>query len=361
VGPAALLIALRDGTEAVRRGPAAVGAPAYGEGVTGSLEIPESHIPGIPGVHCNGLPAHDEPHPVAVQPGAPWGGRRAGLPEDVPVVIVDVETTGLLPQEATIIEIGAVRLAGTRVTGEFFSLVNPGVPVPPDISELTGITDELVRPAPAAAAALAAFLAFAEGAVLVAHHAPFDLAFLSGGSLACGLPWPAATVLDTAVLARLVLDGEQVPDCKLATLAGYFGAATHPCHRALADARATADVLLGLLGELSDRRAAGLLGECDLPGSREMQAEYGLLPAGPPVSSPSASGEPAAGGPAAGGPVTGGPVTGGPPVVLLAATQSLSSGRLGPGLRGLPLYATAAAGARVPGEPRRRPWSPLSS
>ncbi|HEY1621574.1 MAG TPA: exonuclease domain-containing protein [Streptosporangiaceae bacterium] len=299
--------------------------------MTGSLEIPESHIPGIPGIRCNGFPAQDGPNPVAVQPGTPWGGRRAGLPEDVPAVIVDVETTGLLPREATIIEIGAVRLAGTRVTGEFFSLVNPGVPVPPDISELTGITDELVRPAPAAAGALAAFLAFAEGAVLVAHHAPFDLAFLSGGSLACGLPWPAATVLDTAVLARLVLDGEQVPDCKLATLAGYFGAATHPCHRALADARATVDVLLGLLGEVADRRAAGLLGECELPGSPEMRAEYGLLPTSQPLTSPS------------------------------AAAQSLGSGRLSPGLRGLPLYATAAAGARVPGEPRRRPWSPLSS
>jgi DNA polymerase III epsilon subunit family exonuclease len=302
--------------------------------VTGSLEIPQSQISGTRGNGHHPPDGHipDGHDLAAVRPaGPPWSGRRAGLPEDVPAVIVDVETTGLLPQEATIIEIGAVRLAGSRVTGEFFSLVNPGVPVPPDISELTGITDELVRPAPRAAAALAAFLAFAQGAVLVAHHAPFDLAFLSGGSLASGLSWPAATVLDTAVLARLVLDGEQVPDCKLATLAGYFGAATHPCHRALADARATVDVLLGLLGELAARRAAGLLGESELPGSPEMRAEYGLLPAGHLPAS-------------------------GSPVVLPAATQPLS-----PGLRGLPLYATAAAGARVPGEPRRRPWSPLSS
>lgn len=289
--------------------------------MTGSLEIPESHIPGT---LRNGHPVPDGHNPAAVPPcgGRPALARRAGLPEGIPAVIVDVETTGLEPQDATILEIGAVRLAGTQVTGEYFSLVNPGVPVPPDITELTGITDELVRQAPPASAALAAFLAFAGGAVLVAHHAPFDLAFLSGGCRACGLGWPAATVLDTAVLARLVLDSDQVPDCKLGTLAGYFGAAVQPSHRALADARATADVLLGLLGEVAARRAAGELGPCELPGPPELHAEYGLL------------GEDG-----------------------MAAPPPPGSA----GLRGLPLYATGAAGAPGPAEPRRRPWSPQSS
>ncbi len=143
-----------------------------------------------------------------------------------------------------------------RLTGEFFSLVNPAGPIPPGITELTGITDAMVGPAPPPAEALRAFLAFARGAVLVAHNAPFDLGFLTGACRAAGLDWPRAAVLDTAVLARLLLGPDQVPDCKLATLAGYFAAATEPCHRALADARATADVLLGLLGTAAAVRPA---------------------------------------------------------------------------------------------------------
>jgi DNA polymerase-3 subunit epsilon len=175
-------------------------------------------------------------------------GPPAGLPAGADIVVVDVETTGLIPAESVLIEIGAVRLSAGRLTGEFFSLVNPAGPIPPDITELTGITDAMVSPAPPPADALRAFLAFARGAVLVAHNAPFDLGFLTGACRAAGLDWPRAAVLDTAVLARLLLGSDQVPDCKLATLAAYFAAATEPCHRALADARATADVLLGLLG-----------------------------------------------------------------------------------------------------------------
>jgi DNA polymerase III epsilon subunit family exonuclease len=170
------------------------------------------------------------------------------------LVVVDVETTGLVPARATIIEIGAVRLSGAQVTGEFFSLVNPEIPVPPDITALTGITDEMVTRAPSAGAALRAFLAFARGAVLVAHNAPFDLAFLTSGCAAAGLAWPAAAVLDTAVLARLLLGSDQVPDCRLATLAGYFAVTATPCHRALADAQATGEVLLGLLARAAAAR-----------------------------------------------------------------------------------------------------------
>jgi DNA polymerase-3 subunit epsilon len=176
------------------------------------------------------------------------------------VVVVDVETTGLVPDQATIIEIGAVRLSGGQVTGEFFSLVNPATPIPPDITELTGITDAMVARAPSAAAALGAFLAFARGAVLAAHNAPFDLAFLTSGGQAAGLAWPPAAVLDTAVLARLLLGPDQVPDCKLATLAGYFAVATTPCHRALADAQATGEVLLGLLAAAAAARPAAAPG-----------------------------------------------------------------------------------------------------
>ncbi|HMH92947.1 MAG TPA: exonuclease domain-containing protein [Streptosporangiaceae bacterium] len=170
------------------------------------------------------------------------------------VVVVDVETTGLAPDLATIIEIGAVRLSGGQVTGEFFSLINPATEIPPDITDLTGITDAMVAGAPPPAVALSAFLAFARGAVLAAHNAPFDLAFLTSGCRASGLTWPPAAVLDTAVLARQLLGPDQVPDCRLATLAGYFAVATTPCHRALADAQATGEVLLGLLAAAAAAR-----------------------------------------------------------------------------------------------------------
>jgi DNA polymerase III subunit epsilon len=175
----------------------------------------------------------------------------AGPIASLDFVIVDVETTGWLPEEASIAEIGAVRVSAGRPAAEFSSLVHPGGPIPADITALTGITDAMVRHAPPVGAVLPGFLAFARGGVLAAHNAPFDIGFLT---TACGrsrLPWPDFAVLDTAVLARSLLGEAEVPDCKLATLAGFFGARTRPCHRALADAKATADVLQGLLGRLA--------------------------------------------------------------------------------------------------------------
>jgi DNA polymerase-3 subunit epsilon len=163
------------------------------------------------------------------------------------MVVVDVETTGWLHEQAEITEIGAVRLTGGLLTGEFSSLVRPAGPIPADISTLTGITDDMVGRAPLPAAALRAFLAFACDCVLVAHNAPFDVSFLTAACEAAGIAWPRAAVLDTAVLARLLLSPDDVPDCRLGTLAEYFDATTAPCHRALPDAKATADVLAGLL------------------------------------------------------------------------------------------------------------------
>jgi DNA polymerase-3 subunit epsilon len=177
----------------------------------------------------------------------------SGSLADYDLVVVDVETTGWLPAEAAITEIGAVRLNGGELTGEFSSLVRPRGPIPAEICELTGITDAMVSRAPSIYAALSAFLAFARGCVLVAHNAPFDLGFLTGACAASGIRWPPTAIIDTAVLARLLLGPQDVPDCRLATLAEFFGTRTAPCHRALADAKATADVLAGLL----DRAAGG--------------------------------------------------------------------------------------------------------
>jgi DNA polymerase-3 subunit epsilon len=187
---------------------------------------------------------------------------------DTDFVIVDLETTGWSPAEARITEIGAVRFAGGRVTQEFCTLINPGHAIPADISALTGISDAMVRRAPAIEAVLPRFLAFAGNCVLTAHNAPFDLGFLMAACGDCGLPWPELPVLDTVALARQVLDETEVSDRKLSTLATYFGAATLPRHRALADARATAAVLQALIGRLARTGVRTLAGICDAaPGA----------------------------------------------------------------------------------------------
>jgi DNA polymerase III subunit epsilon len=196
--------------------------------------------------------------------GAELGGAELGLAAEVDLgllefAVVDLETTGWSPEQAAITEIGAVRVrAGTRRgefvrQGEFASLVNPGMPVPPGIADLTGITDRMLAAAPRLGAVLPGLLDFAGGCVLVAHNAPFDLGFLVAGCGDLGLAWPGFTVLDTVMLARHVMDPDEVPDCKLGTLAGFFGARTAPNHRALSDARATADVLSWLIRRLAHR------------------------------------------------------------------------------------------------------------
>ena len=166
-------------------------------------------------------------------------------------MVVDLETTGWSPREASITEIGAVRVRGGQRRGEFASLVNPGTPVPPKISDLTGISDWMLAAAPQLGAVLPGLLEFSAGCVLVAHNAPFDLSFLLAGCGTCDLAWPGFTVLDTVMLARHVMSPDEIPDCKLGTLAGFFRARTTPSHRALADARATAHVLGWLIRRLT--------------------------------------------------------------------------------------------------------------
>lgn len=168
-------------------------------------------------------------------------------------VIIDVETTGWSPDEARITEVGAVRMRSGRVLGEFGSLVDPGMPVPAGIEALTGISSQMVAAAPQPADVLPALLSFAHGCVLTAHNAPFDVGFLAAACGDCGLPWPDFAVLDTVPVARQLLTDGEVPNCKLGTLASFFGARTRPCHRALADARATAAVLDALIRRLAER------------------------------------------------------------------------------------------------------------
>ena len=170
---------------------------------------------------------------------------------DVTFCVVDLETTGGSAKGGSrITEFGAVKVRGGEVLGEFQTLVNPDETIPAFITVLTGITDAMVIDAPRIAEVLPSFLEFAHGCVLVAHNAPFDVGFLKHNAGELAIPWPRFDVLDTAVLARRVLLRDEVPNVKLATLAHVFQASTTPNHRALADARATVDVLHGLLERL---------------------------------------------------------------------------------------------------------------
>jgi DNA polymerase-3 subunit epsilon len=164
-------------------------------------------------------------------------------------VVVDLETTGGTPEDCGITEIGAVRICAGEELGEFGTLVNPGRPIPPFITVLTGITEMMLAPAPPLPEVLPAFLEFARGAVWVAHNAPYDVGFLRHACARYGYPWPAPKVLDTAALARRALTQDEVPDRRLASLARHFRTRT-PTHRALDDARATVDVLHGLFARL---------------------------------------------------------------------------------------------------------------
>ena len=168
----------------------------------------------------------------------------------VTFVVVDLETTGGSPAESHITEIGAVRVRGGEVLGEFQTLVNPHVPIPAFIQVLTGITDAMVADAPRIEAALPAFLEFARGSVLVAHHAGFDISFLKAAAAKTGNAWPGFEVLDTVTLARQLVPRDEARNHKLSTLAALFGSPTTPDHRALHDARATVDVLHALIGRV---------------------------------------------------------------------------------------------------------------
>ncbi|GIF68165.1 DNA polymerase III subunit epsilon [Asanoa ishikariensis] len=169
---------------------------------------------------------------------------------DTTFVVVDLETTGGAPDGGGITEIGAVKVRGGDELGVLATLINPGQPIPPFITVLTGITEAMVLPAPRIEEVLPPFLEFIAGAVLVAHNAPYDVGFLKAACAKFGYTWPNPRVLDTAALARRVLIRDEVPNRKLGTLAAHFRTARQPTHRALDDALATVDVLHAMIGRL---------------------------------------------------------------------------------------------------------------
>ncbi len=206
----------------------------------------------------------------------------------VTFVVVDLETTGGSPAECAITEVGAVKVRGGEVVGELQTLVNPGAPIPAFISVLTGITDAMVADAPTIETVLPQFLEFAAGSVLVAHNARFDVSFLKAAAQRCEREWPALPVLDTVHLARQVVRRDEVPNHRLASLARLFLATTTPDHRALHDARATVDVLHGLIGRVGNLGVHSLEELLDYtarvsPGRRRKRHLADALPDAPGV------------------------------------------------------------------------------
>ena len=169
--------------------------------------------------------------------------------------VLDLETSGGSPNSgAGITEIGVVKVRGGKVLGTFQSFIDPGHSLPPFITQLTGITDEMLFSAPfidEVLPTLFEFLGSTDETVLVAHNSPFDMSFLKAAALAHELAWPNYLTVDTARLARAVLDRDEVSNCKLGTLATFFNAQTSPNHRALDDALATVDVLHGIIERLA--------------------------------------------------------------------------------------------------------------
>lgn len=193
-----------------------------------------------------------------------WRGHCVGLAtppgSDLPLeaarfVVVDLETTGLRPARAAICEIGAVRVEALLPAGTFQTFVDPGVPLPRVVTGLTGLVDRDLAGAPRPGPAVSRFLRFAgERAVLVAHNARFDVAFLDREVELLTGRRLAAPVVDTVGLARRLLGG-RVARVGLASLAHFFGTSVRPCHRALPDAQATAEILVALIGLAQERGA----------------------------------------------------------------------------------------------------------
>jgi DNA polymerase III epsilon subunit family exonuclease len=221
-----------------------------------------------------------------------WRGAAVGLADPpgaelaldaATYVVVDLETTGLSPVSSSICEIGAVRVHGLELGARFETLVNPRRPLPASVAALTGIDQRQLRSAPPVELAVRRFLEFAGDAVLVAHNARFDIAFLDREVERLTGRRLAAPVVDTLWLARRLLAG-RVSRMGLASLSHFFGTAARPCHRALPDAEATGEILLALIGLAQERGAATVAELVDLaaPRARRLAGKRSLVAAAPP-------------------------------------------------------------------------------
>ncbi len=194
---------------------------------------------------------------------------------EVTFCVVDLETTGGSPAESRITEVGAVKYRGGERIGVFQALVDPGIPIPPFITHLTGIDDRAIADEPPIEEILPAFLEFFRGSVFVAHNARFDFSFLNANLIRLDYPPLPAPPVCTARLARRVV-WPDVPNVKLQTLARHFRTRSEPNHRALADADACAEVLHGLL-DLGGRLGITTLGDLHEAVRARGRPNYGKI------------------------------------------------------------------------------------
>ena len=186
---------------------------------------------------------------------------------DVTFCVLDLETTGGSAATCEITEIGAVKYHHGVLIGTFQTLIDPGLPIPPSIMILTGITEAMVVDAPRIAAAFPSFLEFIGNSVIVGHNVRFDLSFLNAAGMRLGYGRLDNKWVDTAALARRLIRPE-VPNLRLQTLARHFRSPVTPNHRALEDARATAHVLHGLLERVGSLGVTNLDDLLQLPTAR---------------------------------------------------------------------------------------------
>lgn len=162
--------------------------------------------------------------------------------------VFDLETTGLNNNRDEIIEIGAIKIEKGEIVGEFGSFIKPEGRIPAKITELTGIDDDMVKNAPGLKKVINNFLEFVNDSVLVAHNANFDYGFLRSAFKKLGIVEKDYPVLDTLALSRALFP--DLKNHKLNTLANYFNVSLEHHHRAVDDARATAEILLKLNEDL---------------------------------------------------------------------------------------------------------------
>ena len=170
---------------------------------------------------------------------------------DTPYVVLDVETTGLNVATDMIIEIGAVRFENGAEVGSYSQLINPGRPIPDKVVELTGITSGMLTGMPSIEDVIADFARFCEGAVLVAHNASFDMAFFDRAFKAADIPFDHPK-LDTLTLVRNLYPEQK--SFKLGAMCKFLGIDLTKAHRAVHDARATAEMLMIALKKLREEK-----------------------------------------------------------------------------------------------------------
>lgn len=164
-------------------------------------------------------------------------------------ICFDIETTGLSAARDKITEIGAVKVENGVITDKFSTFVNPEMPIPQKITQLTGITDEMVKDAPSQSEAVSAFLEFAGDNVLVAHNAPFDTSFIAKACEDMGREYNY-TSIDTVAISRAILT--DIKNCKLDTVAKFLRLGEFNHHRATDDAEMLAKIFITLCRRLTD-------------------------------------------------------------------------------------------------------------